>query len=376
MALPYLQLFDPSPHAQGVRHGRELKSRVSHNVAMYFERFAREVGLSKPDVLSIAARYAGAIKTQNADYYAGMQGVGEGAGFPFLEIVALNVRYEILYYQFGKIALAAEQAKVAQAGLAESPGDGCTAFALLPEATASGHLFMGQNWDWIPETLGAVIHTKDADGRETLGYTEAGIVGTKIGLNSAGVGLAINGMTTVADDWERLAKPFHVRCFEILRARNFDNAVAVVTREARSCSTNFLIAQAPNRVADVEAAPDKIGLLSCDGGCLTHANHFVDPKGLGVTEAPNDRRVYSRNRQARLRELLMARLPATVDGIADALRDTKDDPFGICRHRNPLETPENHYTTVTAVIMDLETRTLHLTDGAPDAAPFQTFALA
>lgn len=369
MALPFIELFDPTPHAQGVRHGRELQARVSHNVGMYFERFAREVGLDKSDVLDIAARYADAIKTQNADYYAGMQGVADGAGFPFLEIVALNVRYEILYYQFGKIALAA-------AAKAESPGDGCTAFALLPEATDSGHLIMGQNWDWIPETQGAVLHTRDADGWETLGYTEAGIVGTKIGINSSGVGLAINGMTTVTDDWARLAKPFHVRCYEILRARNFDDAVKVVTSEARSCSTNFLIAQAPNRVVDVEAAPDKIGMISCVAGCLTHANHFVDPASLGVEEAPNERRVFSRNRQARLRELLMARLPATVDGIADALRDTQDDPFGICRHRNPLETPENHYTTVTAVIMDLETRTLHLTDGAPDDVPFQTFALA
>ena len=327
MALPYVQLFDATPHGQGVTHGRELKDRVTHNVGLYFERFAREVGLSKPAVLEIAARYARAIEAQNTDYFAAMQGVSEGAGIPFLEIAALNVRYEILYYQFGKIALAAENAH------RESPGDGCTAFALLPEATETGHLVMGQNWDWIPDVQGAVIHTRDANDWETLGYTESGIVGTKIGLNSAQIGLAINGMTTVTDDWERLAKPFHVRCYEILRARTFDEAVGVVTKEARSCSTNFLIAQAPNRVVDIEAAPDKINLLDCENGCLTHANHFVDPKGLGVEEAPNERRIYSRNRQNRLRDLLMARFPASVDSIADALRDTQDNPFGICRHR-------------------------------------------
>ena len=375
MALPYIQLFDDTPHAQGVRHGRELKARVTHNVGLYFERFAREVGLNKPAVLEIADRYAQAIQAQNADYFAAMQGVSDGADLPFLEIVAINVRYEILYYQFGKIALAAENADIKQSAHNESPGDGCTAFALLPEATDSGHLLMGQNWDWIPDVQGAVIHTRDEDGWETLGYTESGIVGTKIGVSSAHIGLAINGMTTVSDDWQRLAKPFHVRCWEILRARTFDEAVGVVTKEARSCSTNFLIAQAPARVVDIEAAPDKINLLDCENGCLTHANHFVDPQGLGIEEAPNERRIYSRNRQARLRELLTARLPATVDGIADALRDTQDDPFGICRHRNLSEPPEMHYVTVTAVIMDLETRTLHLSDGAPDTSPFQTFAL-
>jgi isopenicillin-N N-acyltransferase-like protein len=223
---------------------------------------------------------------------------------------------------------------------------------------------------------GAVLHTTDADGFETLAFTESGIVGAKIGLNSAGLGLAINGMTTVDDDWSRLARPFHVRCYEILRSRTFDDAVKVITGEARSCSTNFLVAQTPDRVADVEAAPDKINVLSCDDGCLTHANHFVDPDGLGIEEAPNDRRVYSRRRQARLRELLLDRRPLTVEDIEDALRDTLDEPFGLCRHRNPAEPPEAHYITVTSVVMDLDARTLHLTDGPADESPFQTVTLA
>lgn len=369
MSLPVVSLAGTS-FEQGAAHGRALGDRIAHNLALYFERFAREVGLPRADVLEIAARYAGAIQTQNADYYAGMEGVAVGAGVPFLDIAALNVRYEILYYQFGKNAMAAAAAKLPEP-------DGCTAFAAQPAATASGHLLLGQNWDWIPNVQGAVLHTTDADGWETLAYTEAGIVGAKIGLNTGGVGLAINGMTTTSDDWSRLAKPFHVRCYEILRCRHFDDAVAVVTGEARSCSTNFLIAQTPNNVVNVEAAPDAINLLSCDAdGCLTHANHFVDPAGLGVAEAPNPRRVYSRRRQERLRELLAARAPLTIEGIQDALRDTQDDPFGICRHRNLAEPPELHYTTVTAVVMDLDARTLHLTDGPPDEGPFETFTFA
>lgn len=374
MSLPVVHLTG-TPYEQGVQHGRLLKNRVAHNRDVYFERFAREVGLSRAEALEIAARYAKAILQHNADYEAGMRGVAEGSGLDFLELAALNVRYEILYYQFGRQAMVA----AALEGLSRSSGDGvtdgCTAFAALPEATRDGHLLMGQNWDWIPEVQGAVLHTTDPDGFETLAYTESGVVGAKIGLNSAGVGLAINGMTTVADDWSRLARPFHVRCYEILRSRNLDAAMHVVTGEARSCSTNFLIAQAPDRVVDIEAAPDKIGLLHCEQGCLTHANHFVDPERLGVVEAPNDRRVYSRRRQARLRELLLDRLPLTVESIEDALRDTQDDPFGICRHRNPEEPPEMHYTTVTAVVMDLETRTVHLTDGPPDESPFQTVSL-
>jgi isopenicillin-N N-acyltransferase-like protein len=373
MTLPVVHLTG-SPYEQGVTHGRELRSRIAHNLDIYFTRFEREVGLSRPVVRQAAAHYADAIAAQNPDYYASMRGVAEGSGFDLPDIAALNIRYELLYYQFGKLALALEEAKRRE-GIVELEVDGCTAFAALPDATASGHLLMGQNWDWIPEVQGAVLHTTDADGFETLAFTESGIVGAKIGLNSAGLGLAINGMTTVDDDWSRLARPFHVRCYEILRSRSFDAAVNVITGEARSCSTNFLVAQAPNRVVDVEAAPDKINLLSCDDGCLTHANHFVDPAGLGVVETPNERRVYSRRRQARLRELLLARRPLTVESIQDALRDTLDEPFGLSRHRNPAEPPEAHYITVTSVVMDLDTRTLHLTDGPPDESTYQTVAL-
>ena len=365
MSLPFLRLSG-SPFEQGVAHGRELRRRVVHNRMIYFERFARETGLSEADVLRIAVPYAEAITAQNPNYYAGMKGIAQGSGLSFGEIAALNLRYEILYYQFGKLAAAAS---------AEPPIDGCTAFAVLPAGTVSGHLLIGQNWDWIPEIQGAVVATQDDDGWETLGYTEAGIFGTKIGLNSVGVGLAINGMTTTDDDLSRHAKPFHVRCYEILRSRSFESAVEVVIGESRCCSTNFLIAQSPDKVVDIEAAPDEANLITCVDNCLTHANHFVDPSGLGIVEPPNDRRVYSRHRSDRLRDLLAAHMPLTIEVIKGYLRDTKDDPFGICRHRDLSSPPEQHYTTVTSVILNLETRTIHLTDGPPDESSYETFQL-
>lgn len=369
MSLPVIHLSG-SARDRGVAHGRQLKDRIEHNLNVYFERFEREVGVSRRDARAMAEKWAEAIWRFNPDYFTEMEGVAVGSGFDLRDIAALNVRYEILYYMYGRMAMELARRK------AEGQADGCTAFALLPEATANGHLLMGQNWDWIPEVQGAVLHCTQADGLEVLAYTESGIVGAKIGFNSEGVGLAINGMTTMDDDWSILRRPFHVRCYEILRSRTLDDAVRVVTGEDRSCAGNFLIAQTPNQVVDVEAAPTKYGLLTPDSGCLTHANHFVDPDGLGVAETPNERRIYSKHRQSRLRELLLDRLPATVEGIQAALRDTQDDPFGICRHRNPAEPPEAHYTTVTSVVMDLDARVLYLTDGPPDEAPYQTVSIS
>lgn len=371
MTLPIVHLRG-TPYEQGVQHGRELRDRIAHNVDVYFERFEREAKVSRADVLVRANQYGQAIASQNADYFAGMQGVAHGAGFSLDEIIALNVRYEILYYQFGVLAMAAEAA----AGNPERPEpDGCTAFAVLPEASANGHLLVGQNWDWIPQVQGAVLHTVEQDGLETLSFTEAGIVGGKVGLNTAGIALAINGMTTTDDDWSRLSKPFHVRCYEILRSHSFDAAVDVVTGLERACSTNFLIAQTPGQVVDIEAAPDKVQLLQCENDCLVHTNNFVDPQALGVVEPQSERRPYSQLRRERLTELLGMKRPIAVGDIQHYLRDHQEHPFSICRHEDSDEVPEEQYITVTAVVMDVETRTLYLTDGPPCQNDYQHVTL-
>ena len=362
MTLPVLHLTGTA-YEQGVQHGQQLQSRIARNLEVYFARFELEAGLPKPEVLNRASRYAGAIAGQNPAYFDGMRGVADGSGFPLEEIAALQVRYEILYYQYGKNA-------------GSEDVDGCTAFAVLPEASANSHLLVGQNWDWIPQVQGAVLHTTDPDGLQTLAFTEAGIVGGKIGFNSAGVALAINGMMSTDDDWSRLAKPFHVRCYEILRSRDFDAAVSVVTSEARACSTNFLIAQTPGRVVDIEAAPGKLRLLECEGGCLVHTNNFTDPEEIGVAEPPNPKREFSKGRRSRMAELLARHETISIADIQTDLQDHLRYPYGICRHAAVgIEPPQNHAITVTAVIMDVTAQTLMLTDGVPCENPFQTVTL-
>ena len=174
MTLPLVHLTGMA-YEQGVQHGQALRDRIAHNLGVYFARFERETKLPRPEVLKRAGLYASVMESQNSDYFAGLRGVAAGSGFALDELVALQIRYEILYYQFGKNAMAEDV-------------DGCTAFAVLPEASENGHLLLGQNWDWIPQVQGAVLHTTDPDGFQTLAFTEAGIVGGKIGFNSAGLG--------------------------------------------------------------------------------------------------------------------------------------------------------------------------------------------
>lgn len=358
MTLPLVRLVG-TPFEQGLQHGEGLRERIGHNLAIYFERFERELKLSRAETLARAERYAAAIAEQCLPYHAGMQGVAAGSGFSFGEIAALNVRYELFYD-----------------GFIEKPvGDGCTAFAVLPAASADGHLRIGENWDWISGVQGAVLHTIEPDGLETLAFSEAGIVGGKIGLNSAGLGLAINGLTSGDDDWARLLTPFHVRCYQLLRSHSLDKAANVVAAGERSCSANFLIAQAPDRVVNVETAPHGVATSVCEAGRLVHSNHFVEPAALGVRERNVESKPHSYWRHARLAELLGTQQLLSGDDLRVALRDHQRHPYSVCFHIDPAEPPEEHYESLVSAIIDLNEHTLDLTDGPPCQAPYVRYSL-
>src|SRR5688500_18693052 len=171
MTLPLVELTG-LPYDQGCQHGRALRELIAANLAIYFERFESEGRIGRDEVLARARKYRDAITAVSPSYLEAMRGVADGSGFRLDEITALNVRYEILYHQIAQIGLCPRT-------------DGCTAFAIQPGASVNHHLLLGQNWDWIPRVGGAILHTHEPDGLETLTFTEAGIVGGKIGLNSA-----------------------------------------------------------------------------------------------------------------------------------------------------------------------------------------------
>jgi isopenicillin-N N-acyltransferase like protein len=350
---------DGDPYDQGLQHGIALREQIAHNLDVYYDRFLREGQLQPEEARARAATYQPVL--EGGTYYQALTGMAKGSGHSLLDLLVLNLRYELLYYQYGVCAVGG--------------ADGCTSFAILPDASANSHLLLGQNWDWIPGVKGTFVHSCEPDGLETLGFTEAGIIGAKIGLNSAGLGLVINGLMSTSDDWSRPVLPFHVRCYEILRRRHVAEAVSVVTDGLRSCSANFLIAQTPNWAIDVEAAPDTVRFLEPQRGALVHSNHFVDPTELGIVEPEAERRPHSYTRHARMAALLEARAPVSIGDLEVSLRDHDNYPDSICRHAHPDDPPEEWCITVTSAIMDLEELSLRLTDGQPCEHLYEEYSI-
>lgn len=373
--LPLLRLAG-GPLEAGRQHGRELRELVRENVRMYLQRFEQEGHTDREEIRRRADAYLAVIEEANPAYSEEMRGIAEGSGQDLLDIVAVNVRFEILYSEFARKGMEKDFGGSPRVG-------GCTTLAVLPSRAANGHLLMAENWDWIPGVRGAIVRAERDGLPASLAFTEAGVAGAKIGLNAAGIGLAVNGLVSDMDTWSRLKKPFHVRCWEVLASRTVDEAVRAVTGTKRACSANFLIAGAGGsepRVVDVEAAPETERLLSPAGGFLAHTNHFMDPGLLGIREPLGDDRPSTLHRLARAQEILRgfaerdARI--RVDDLKAILRDHDGSPNCLCRHEDPARKPHERFETVVSAVLDIDAREMFVATGPPCENRYRRIALA
>jgi len=365
--MPELRLLrlDGEPRAIGEAHGRAAADLIARNLDVYFRRFAAEALLAREEVLRRTTLYWASVLKYSPEFAAMVEGIADGARQPLVEIAALNLRYELIYTEFSRIGQAA-------LGGMPAPAGECTAFAVMPGASADGHLRLGQNWDWFPGVEGLLLHVTRPDELRVLCFTEAGIAGGKIGLNSAGVGLAVNGLLSNEDDWSRLGRPFHLRAWEVLCSRTLDDAMRAVTYGDRSCSANFLIGQAGNPGAgaavNLETAPRAVHAQPIAGSVFAHANHFLDAERLGIQQPLDEERRSTFHRCGRMDRLLTLGAtdgPVGVETLQAILRDHDERPDSICRHPSEALPEGQRYQTVVSVIMDLHDGRMRPAAGPP-----------
>ncbi|MGH8882529.1 MAG: C45 family autoproteolytic acyltransferase/hydrolase [Stackebrandtia sp.] len=358
--LPVVHLSG-SPNERGRQHGAALSDRIAANVALYSRRLRHDAGLSEADIAERVALYLDVFTTASPDYRATMEGIAEASGQSLADITMLNARFEILYSAWSNIGTTVD-------------GE-CTGYGAPASTTADGRVWIGQNWDWFPDIKGALVTWRD-DDVTALAFTEAGIAGAKIGLNSAGIGLCVNGLGCEDDDWKRGGLPFHLRTARILASSTLTEAIGVASLDAPSCSANFLIGSATDGVVDVESSPIGSRRITAEADrVLVHANHFTDADALGVVQRFRSQPVTTFRRAQRLEELLDHTRPLTSAHIETALRDHDGEELGLCRR--PVERKPEHLRIHTAfsVLLDLAAGTLSYTDGPPCESDYSTVSL-
>jgi isopenicillin-N N-acyltransferase-like protein len=225
-------------------------------VERYLELYALG-GYSEADVERIGLEVMESISDWDSRYLDEIRGIAEGSGCCLWQVAALNARTELLLAQTSAMSLAAECSTLVYDRVVEGP---------------TGI----QAWDW-QEELSDYWHAYSSRGvrHSHVGITEHGVL-AKIGLNSAGVGVFLNILTSEADHTSGV--PIHVLIAAIL-----DNASTVadaidIASVAPVCSSSNLTVIDRNSAVAIELSPSGIGIIKpTSNGYLTHTNHYLTP---------------------------------------------------------------------------------------------------
>jgi len=337
----------------GRQHGEAARGQIRDSIGYYRESFKRITGLEWAQIRSNAPRWLQPIESYLPGISEEIHGIAEGAGVDFAEVLALNARGELSTHN----------------PFADEAEEGCSSYAILPEASGDGHVYCGQNWDWRCETAGTVILLRIVQpGKPTIVMqTEAGQVG-RHGANSAGIALNANGLGTRWGKGIGVPQPIIRR--KILEATEMQTALRAVFESRQSLCTNLLITHRDGFAIDLETTPDRHGWMYPTGGLLVHTNHFIAfvPEQIAATYRPFS--VNSLWRLPRLTGGLRAARkpgdPAAVRGtIATALRDHFGHPNSVCKHGDATSQGTDVNQTITSSIVDLTTGDYWLAAGNP-----------
>jgi isopenicillin-N N-acyltransferase-like protein len=347
-------------YERGRQYGAQARAQVHLSVQAYQRVFAHYAGWDWPAVRRAAAAFEAPIGAFRPAYLDEMRGIAEGAGLDLADVLAINVRTEVMY-----------AAKARQAPLAARVPAECSAFAVVPAPQAQAATLLGQNWDWLlhsAQTL-IVLEARQDDGPDFVTVVEAGLL-AKVGLNASGLGLVTNALVTDADAGAP-GLPYHVLLRAILDCATVTEALIVLQAGTRSSSANYLIAHASGAALDVEAAPGdftRVYPQFPDQGLLLHTNHFLAPR-----LHPVDVSLWAMPSSAvRLQRLRAGAAGAgTLDGFRALLADHADYPHSICSHPDPDDHPLEQGATIASLLMDLTARRLWLAAGNPCQAPYR-----
>lgn len=338
------------PRERGRAYGSGARDRVHGSLELYEAVFGHHTGLRWREVRDRAGAFADPIDAYDVRLLPELEGIAEGAAVDAEDVLALNVRTEVM---FGMRPT--ECTALCSAGSAEAP-----------------RALLAQNWDWKPGARHTcvLLVQKPHDAPASATFVEAGLL-AKCGISSSGIGVAANALTSTLDRGVP-GVPFHAILRRILTSSSFEEAVEAVRSPRRASSANYLVASSDGRAADLEALPgDRDHVAVREGARLAHANHFLErpPPGVRDLERLAPATTSSARQAAAERGVAEA---GTLDDLLEVLRDHEAP---VCRHASPGDRPEEADETIAAIAMDLAAGSLWLTEGPPCTAEVERLEL-
>ena len=181
--MPFFTIQGKTPRERGADYGSQCRELIHGVLERYITFFnSGHAAVSWDDAREISKKFVPFIKAYSPELLEELEGVAEGSGASFDELLTLNSRSEAMTL-------------VRRAKSDEEELDGCSSVAVLPEATADGHTILAQNWDtYTWQEYGTVIlQVMKDDGADMMIVTEAGQL-ARYGMNQAGLALGVNSL--------------------------------------------------------------------------------------------------------------------------------------------------------------------------------------
>ena len=360
MRIPEITLSG-SPYEIGYKHGKELKPQVWVSLETYKDRYLRQRQLSWEDAKRLSLRFLPAFEGENERFIEEMHGIADGAGLTFEDILAINLRSEILYT--GLVNAFKREA------------DECTALAILPPKTAGNQVIAGQSWDFTlrqKDASAIARYRQDGSKSDMLIFLEAGMLGGK-GVNKDGICMTLNALSTPNT---AVGLPLSARMRLALEKKYLSDAYVGAVSGKIPVAACLTLTSRDGLSLCLELDPAGVDVLLPENGFIAHTNHFVGLKHA-LTHA-NASLGSTYMRYQRIRQLLSENHDIGLEQAESFMRDHKGYPTSVCAHPHP-DTPEAELPraggTIYAFLSELTTGRTRFCMGNPCEGTFEDVSL-
>ena len=331
---------------------REQVQNSIENAHLLIEQSYSTLELTWGGAIIQSKKYLPFAEERYPQYVDEMRGVAEGANVSFEDVMALN---------------AMEAVTMDALHLTR-----CTSLAVNEECTADGHVLAAHNEDWVPEDENDVyvILAKPQDDPPFLAMTYGGLL-PNVGFNAYGIAQLID---SVYPNDSRIGIPRLVVSRAVLASRRLSGAIGRTLISHRAAGYNHLIVHESGEIYSVEVSSRKFEILHGMDGYMVHTNHYLTQTMKEIENEPEEL-ISSRVRYFRANRLLRQNSAHNIKSLQAIQKDHVNLPNSICNHNIDGIDPLDRENTISALVIDLTSREMHIAWGNPCQNAYHTYHL-
>ena len=331
---------------------REQVQRSVVNAHTLIEQSYDAVELSWEGAKIQSRKYLPFAEERYSQFVEELRGIAEGANVSFDDLMVVN---------------AMEAVTMDALHLTR-----CTSFAVNESRTADGHVLAAHNEDWIPEDENDVyvISARPQDEPPFLAMTYGGLL-PNVGFNAYGIAQLID---SVYPNDSRIGIPRLIVARAVLASRRISGALGRTLISHRAAGYNHLIVHESGEMYSVEVSARRFEILHGTDGYIVHTNHYLAQTMKEIEKDPEEL-ISSRVRYFRANRLLRENSAHSIKSLQAIQKDHVNLPNSICNHNIAGIDPLDRESTITALVIDLTAREMHIAWGNPCQNAYHTYHL-